>query len=521
MNASAGAHRWNVADFGAVGDGKTLNTQPIQRALDEAGKEGGGTVLVPPGTFLTGTVFLRSGVTLDLHPAARVLGSPDLKDYASKAWGQHIDRTPWHLLVAAGVHDITIRGGGTIDGNGPAFWEPVVAGPEARPEAAIPPGAFGGLDAIAAVTARQPDPKLAAISWIRARKEARPSPMIEITGCRDVRIQDVHVTNSAGWVLHLHNSDLVWVRGVKLTANLMGPNNDGFDITGCRDVMISDCYLSCCDDAICLKTTPDSRSCERVAVTNCVIRTKCVALKFGSESFHDFRQVTFSNCVVFGSSRAVGIYTKEGGTVEDVAITNIVCDTKNPFMVNRPIHMDCRRGKDGSKLGRIRNVAISNLVLRTDGRILLTGQPDAPLENIVLRDLQVVYPTVDDPAIAAQRVTCGQFANANPDARVARGVVCAENINNLVLDNLMVTWPELDQAGAIRCPPDWFFPVKAVNGSFTDVFQRPEFNTGRVPDFHVVWGRRLRGGYIHAPLARPAREGLAPYALTDSTISVR
>jgi hypothetical protein len=513
-------HILDVTHFGAVGDGKTLNTQAIQKAVDAAGAGGGGTVRIPRGTFLTGTVFLRSGVTLEIHPAGRILGSPRIEDYIAKSWGQHMDRTPWHLLVAAGARDVKITGGGTIDGNGPAFWEPCAPNPAAPANPDVPPGAFGGLDAITVVPARQPDPRKAVISWIRGNKEKRPSPMIEITGCENVRIQDVHITNSAGWLLHLHNSNFVWIRGVRLTSNLFGPNNDGFDITGCHDVMVSDCHLSCCDDAICLKTTPDSNTCERITVTNCVIRTKCVALKFGcAETFHDFRQVTFSNCVVYESSRAIGIYVKEGATIEDVAIANIVCDTRNPFMVNRPIHLDCHRRKPESKMGKIRNVIISNVVCRTDGRILLTSQPESPMENIVLRDIQMVYPTMDDPDPVGRDIPCGQFSPASPEARVARGVVVAENVRNFALDNLMVQWPETGADGRIKCPDNWRFPIKAVNGGFDKYYERREYNTERVPDFHVVWGRNLQGGYIRAPLAAPPRPGVEKFHLQDCALT--
>lgn len=508
----------SVTSFGAVGDGATLCTSAIQAAIDKVASGGGGTVRIPPGIFLTGTIHLKSGITLDIHPAGRLLGSPNLKDYRAKSWGQHADRTPWHLVLADDCHDVRICGGGAIDGNGPAFWEPCVANPHTPANSCIPPGAFGGLDAIHAVPARQPDPKLAPLTWIMARKKDRPSPMIEITNCRNVRVEDVHIMNSAGWLLHLHNSAFVWIRGVNLEANLMGPNNDGFDITGCHDVMVSDCRLSCCDDAICLKTTPDSRTCERITVTNCVIRTRCAALKFGcSETFHDFRQVTFSNCVVYESNRAIGIYVKEGATVEDVVIHNIVCDTRTPFMASRPIHIDCRRERPESRLGRIRNVQISNVVCRTDGRILITGQPDAPIENLVLRDIRMTYPTVDDPAISFAGLAGAQFSNASPEARVARAVVVVDHAKNFVLDNLMVDWPETEPNGLVKCPENWRFMHKAANGS-AEYYERKQFNTERIPDFHVLWGRHLHGGYLRMPLAAPPRQSIPALSLQACTI---
>jgi polygalacturonase len=135
----------NITDCGAVADNRTLNTAAIQRAIDQVAQAGGGTVVVPPGNFLTGTIELRSRVTLQLEPGAVLRGSPNLADYRTVAWGQHIDRTPWHLLSAHNCHDVRICGGGTIDGNGPAFWEPTV-----------------GDDPLTCVPARQPDPAKAA-----------------------------------------------------------------------------------------------------------------------------------------------------------------------------------------------------------------------------------------------------------------------------------------------------------------------------------------------------------------------
>ena len=119
------AYFFDITTYGAVGDGATLNTQAIQQAIDAAAAQRGGVVFFPPGVFLTGTLELKSGVTLELHPAAVLRGSPRLEDYRQLHHTRDDDRTPWHLLTAHQAHDITIRGG-TIDGNGTAFWEPVV-----------------------------------------------------------------------------------------------------------------------------------------------------------------------------------------------------------------------------------------------------------------------------------------------------------------------------------------------------------------------------------------------------------
>lgn len=502
-------HTHDITSFGAKGDGTTLNTRAIQDALDRA--EGGGVVVVPPGTFLTGTIFLRSNTVLELLPGATLLGSPRLADYTRLTRGVVGDRTGYHLVVAQDVHNVTIRGQGTIDGNGPSFWEPTL-GPR-----------------LEEYPARAPDAERGRLMWILAphKESARPSPMVELRYSQDVRVEGVHLTNSGGWTLHTLDCDRVWVRGIRLTSNLMGPNNDGIDITGCHDVMVSDCDISCCDDAVCLKTYPGERSCERVTVTNCVIRTRCAAFKTG-EAYGHFRQIVFSNSVVYECSRAIALYANDGCLVEDVTIANIVCDTRSPLMMNRPIHLDMRRtGEPPDANGRslagppprgIRNVSVANVVCRTDGRILLTAEPGLMLENIALRDIHLIYPTLDDPDPIGKNVGGSQFSNHSPAARVARGAVVAENVRGLVVDGLRVDWPAVDARGRVSTPDEWRFALKAANGS-SELYERERFNRDVVPDFAVLWGRNLQGGYVRAPLASAARAGLPQFDLEACTIA--
>jgi polygalacturonase len=467
--------RISITDHGAVGNGTTLNTAAIQAAIEQVSAAGGGVVVVPPGVFLTGSVELRSRITLELQPGAVLRGSPNIADYRTMTWGQHIDRTPWHLVAAHGCQDVRICGGGTIDGNGRAFWEPTV-----------------GDDPLTCLPAREPDRARAEVTWIKANYEHRPSPMIEITGCRDVRIEDVHITNSAGWNLHLHNCNFVWVRGVKLTAHLFGPNNDGFDITGCHDVMVSDCYLSCCDDAICLKTTPDSQTCERITVTNCVMRTLCVGLKLGcSESYKDIRQVTFSNCVVRGSHRAFGLYCHRGATFADIAVSNIVCDTRTPLMLPRPIHIEAINRDAATPPSVIRNVSISNLIAQTNGRILIAAAPGNVVENITLRDVQLDYVTLDDPALKSEAMGHGQFARFSPWARAERAALVAENIRNLIVEGFVVHWP------AAPSPDEWRFPLKAANGCEA-LFTPPDWGEGQTAPWAAISARNIQGGHLRA-----------------------
>lgn len=476
--ACATAKDVTITDFGAKADGKTVATQAIQKAIDACNQSGGGQVIVPAGTFVTGTIFIKDNVTLFLSPSARIKGSGDIKDYKEMTWGGdgNIDRQPFHLVMAKDARNIGISGTGTIDGNGPAFFEPH-SGKTPR--------------------------------WIKAKK-SKVSPMIELQNCTNVRLDDFTLTNPAGWTLHLFDCSRVTVNGIKIDNNVFTPNSDGIDITGGEDIMISNCYISTCDDAICLKTSPDSRECQRVTVTNCVIRTMCVALKLGNESYKDIRQVTFSNCVVFESSRAIGIYSQDGGVLEDITCTNIVADTRAPFIFNRPIHISLLQY--GKTRGAVRNVTISNFTCKSEGRIMLTSEDGSMLENITLRDIKMSYPFIEDPQPFVEGARSKQFSPASPEARKAHAAVVCHNIKNLVLTGLTIEWPRTPDV-----PKDWQFPERIEHGG--DRVFTPAYKTAREAEFAVVWGRNLMGGFIDTPLASPSGSGKPKYDVTGSIVA--
>lgn len=437
-------------------------TAVLQSAIDRVAADGGGVVLVPPGCFVTGMLRLKDRVRLHLEPGAVLRASRELAHHEPLAesggngdgWGR--ERRSFHLILAQGCRDIAITGQGRLEGDGSAFYAP----PKQRP------------------------------GWPMSHHEdhRRPGALVQIDRCQDVRIADVTLADVANWTLHLHESDRVWVRGVRIDNPPDAPNADGIDITGCRAVMVSDCHIDTCDDAVVLKTLPHGRSCEDVTVTNCVMRTHCAALKLGcGESYQDMRNIAFSNCVVRGSHRAVGIYSTEGGILENVSIENIVCDTRAPLLFARPIHVDLRRRSERSRLGAIRNLRIAGLLAETTGRIVVTAEPGAVLEDVILRDIVLRYPEVEDPAPHAGRVGGSQFSNRSPWARAERAAVVVENARGLWIEGLSVRWPQGP------APEAWRFAEKLANGDHR-VFVPADWEPGADAAFAAVSVRNVRGG---------------------------
>ena len=488
---------YHIKSYGAKGDGKTLSTNFIQKAIDEAFTAGGGKVIIEPGIYISGTIFLKSNVHLEIMAGAIIKGSDKISDYTPMKWGHNKDRQPYHLLVANNANNIKISGMGTIDGNGPAFWQP-------RNE--------------------KDDPQ-----WIMA-KDQKISPMLEIWNCRNVDISEVTLITGGGWTLHLYDSDLIKVSGIKILNNLFSPNGDGIDISGCSDVVISDCIIKTCDDAICLKTMGDSKECKRVTVNNCVIECSCAALKIGNESFRDISQVTFSNCVISNSNRAIGIYAEGAGHISDVIISNIVCDTKAPFIYNRPIHISLLQkvsangGVYGGEIentekyfnhegrqAQMRNVFISNFKATSEGRILITAEKGKMIQNLTLRDITIEYPYIEDPVPCVDSIRSAQFSPKNPDAKRARAAMVVENVENLVVDNFNIIWPT-----EIETPKEWQIKKRIANGTLN--FFYPIYEKARQTEMHAFWGRGLKGGYYWAPLAKASHPSFSNLDLSDCSL---
>lgn len=398
----------NVRDHGANGDGISLDSEAIQRAINAATMAGGGRVVVPAGTYRCGTLTLASHIDLHLEAGAVIQGSHDLEDYpyqsvpaGGKAKHRH------HLIVARGCDDVAITGRGVIDGQGPAFWQP-----QANERA-----------------------------WIYAKPE-RVIPMIEIDDCRDVLVDGITLRESPGWTLHLQCCDRARITGVRIDNHRQGPNNDGFDINGCRDVLIAGCHIDTCDDAIVMKTTHNTRSCERITIQNCVLGCNCAAIKCGTESFHDFRQITVTGCIVTRSTRAFALYGFDGGTFEQITVSDMICDTDLAFILNHPIHLDARQRNPDSALSTMRDIRIAGFSALTDGRLLMTAADGCTIDGVRVDGVSMRYALFCDPAPVAPGATSAQGSQHSPDARAARAALVLEGVTNVRVRDVAIAWPE-------------------------------------------------------------------------------
>jgi len=311
---------FSVRVFGAKGDGTTLDTQAIQAALDAAAKAGGGTVVVSPGTYLSGSIFVKSHTTLRIEPGATLVGSENLADYPMMPTRIAGIEMVWPaaLVNVYEQQDVIITGQGTIDGNGKVWWDRYWA------------------------LRRQYDTR--GLRWA-ADYDARRPRLIQIYKSSRVTLAGPLLTRSGFWTVHICYSDHVHVDGITIRNNVggRGPSTDGIDIDSSRHVLVEHADISVNDDALCLKAGRDSdglrvnRPDEDIVMRDSTVRDGAAAFTIGSETSGGFRNVEVYNIHAFGHVPS-GILIKSahtrGGWAENIRIHDLQLDN-----VAIPIHI--------------------------------------------------------------------------------------------------------------------------------------------------------------------------------------
>ncbi len=370
-NVPSANNTFYINNFGAIADGKTLNTKAIQSAIDACADAGGGKVVFTSGKYLSGTILLKSNVELHFEHNSTLLGSTQHKDYPLQPlpkYRSHKDQLGgfYALIYAEGVENIAITGSGTIDGQG-KFQMP------------------------------RPNPVAGDI-------DGRPRNILFVSS-KNIRVEGIHLRNSGVWNQHYLNCEDVIIDRISVY-NHSNRNNDGIDIDGCRRVILSNSIIDSDDDGITLKSTGAAAS-EDIVITNCVVSSFCNAIKAGTESSGGFKNISISNCIIkpskakeepFFKTPKIGItglslIIVDGGTMEGVTVSNLaIYGTMAPIYIR--LGNRARRYTTGiaePKVGKVQNISISNIVAYGAGSwgSSITGIPGHPVKNISLNNIQL------------------------------------------------------------------------------------------------------------------------------------
>lgn len=335
---------FNVLKYGAVGDGKTLDTDAIQKAIDEATKtDNGGEVLVPAGhKFLIGTLVLKSGVDFHLQGDAELLVSINRKDYLGEG-----------AIIANGANDLTISGTGSINGQDLKFMLHYDKANE---------------------------------WWIP--KNWRPKLFI-LTKCNDLKVLNITIKKAPQWSLHLLGCKNVLIDGIKVHNNMEVPNCDGINADHCMNVEVRNCEIRCGDDGIAVKATPqkeDYGPSANISVHDCVLETHDSGLKIGTETTKDIYNVVFEHCKIKTSCRGLNIQLRDQGNVYNIVFKDITFKSRYysaPWWGRgEAISFTSIPRTSETKIGTIHNILVENVTGIAENSVRINGTKESRISNV-------------------------------------------------------------------------------------------------------------------------------------------
>lgn len=342
---------FNVMDYGATGDSLTLDSPAIQKALDEAGKVGGGArVLVPGGhCYLVGTLKLPGDIEFRLEQGAELIASTRQEDYENSA-----------LILADKADNLTISGRGNINGRALEFMSHY----DREKEWWVPKG------------------------W-------RPKTFI-LTSCKNLTVKDISFSEAPHWGLHMLGCEDVLIDNIRVCNYMDLPNCDGIDPDHCRNVEIRNCHIVCGDDAIVIKATRQEKDygpSSNITVKNCVLETQDSGLKIGTETTRNIHDILFEHCEIRSGCRGLTIQLRDEGDVYNVTFRDITFVSRyhsDPWWGRgEAISLTAIPRTPETNIGTIHDIHFKNITGKSENSVRISGTPESRIRNVSLENVQV------------------------------------------------------------------------------------------------------------------------------------
>ena len=337
---------FNIINYGAVADGMTLNSAAINKTIEECAKQGGGTVLIPQGSFVTGPIIMKSNINLHLNKGALVIFSSDFNQYplvASSFEGAEAARCQ-SPLVAENLENIAITGHGIMNGNG-YYWRPVKKDKLTESQWKEHQRNYGGVLTADKKTWYSSEKALKGsltnnigkltegktLSDFEDIKDFLRPNMIRIYQCKNILIEDVTFENSPAWTTHVMMSEHITIKNLTVKNPWYGTNNDALDLESSKNALVEDCNFDTGDDGICIKSGRDAEGRKRgmptqdVIVNNCTVYHAHGGFVVGSEMSGGTNNMFISNCTFIGTDIGLRFKTTRGrgGIVENIFVNNV------------------------------------------------------------------------------------------------------------------------------------------------------------------------------------------------------
>ena len=448
MLRAAAPREFNVMKYGAVGDGETLDSAAIQRAIDAAAAAGRGSRVVVPGgkRFLVGMLRLKSGIDFHLADDALLRISTRREDYeSSTAAGVEDAAVQGAVIVANGAVGLRISGTGRIEGRAREFMT--------------------GYDKVGEWWLPKP--------W-------RPK-MFVLTECRDLEVRDITFAESPLWGLHLLGCEDVLVDNVKVRNLLDVPNCDGIDPDHSRRVEIRNCDIVAGDDAIVVKTSRQAKDygpAANIHVHDCVLETQDGGLKIGTETTSDIHDILFERCHIKTSSRGLGIQLRDEADVYNIVYKDIDFHSRyysDPWWGRgEAISFTAIPRKADSKIGTQHHVSLENVTGTAENSVRVCGSAQSRIHDVTMRKVAVRFEKTTPYA-------GGVYDNRpSPEGVVAHSTpgFSIEHADRVLLEDCTVKWGE-------HLAPSFGYALEAhdVTGLKVERFEggpaRPELGKGQ------------------------------------------
>jgi len=375
--------QYSITDFGAKPNDKKADTKAIQYAIDECAKSGGGSIIFPAGTWLSGTVYLKSNISIYLSNGAIWQGVDDNDAYPfieAKIMSREDEEPRRALVYGYNLENIKIHGEGTF----------------------YPGGDYDIFEAT-------PEDK---------KYYERPFGIYLIKS-KNITVSGIKMRNSAFWMQRYFYCDDVILQNLNIY-NHVNKNNDGIDIDGCHNVLVDNCIIDSSDDALVLKSE-GLRTCEDITISNCILSSHATPLKCGTGSLGGFKRITINNIVIrpskskqmihplkaWGGLSGIDLLCVDGGSMQDILISNVVMDSvQTPIFIKLGNRHDTWPGKPATTRGTIDNIKINNLTARQSGSIssAITGYPGNRVKNVQLTNVFLSVRGVDNLADTTAQV---------------------------------------------------------------------------------------------------------------------